>query len=899
MWRVDMDRQIVVLSTVRNGENEMAGIRGSDPWTGYSSQAESGIMKDLGLSLAEYSVFGSILTVGGMIGAIICGKLMDLFGRKGTMSFAEGFCIMGWLAIAFSQGAWLLYLGRLSLGIGNAILYYVVPVYIAEISLKHFRGGFVALNQNMINWGLLALIGAIPPLLQFLGLFLIPESPRWLESPIFLDMLLLLSNNVSNSLLDPGLNRKPQTATKKPVSRCFPEKICPCTSCKHSRENSVGVGLMALQQLSGEKGIAYYASSIFTTAGTIKPIPIHETDSAIGTTAMAIIQIPSTGLAIPLIDILGRRPLLLDFQWWNDTTPTLVFIGILIFSAAFTFGMSGVPWAIMSEIFPINIKASAGSLANATSWFLSWVVSYSFNFMMEWSSTGTFFIFACICGLTVLFVAKLVPETKGRTLEEIQVSVTRSSQEENENAIGNGEVVLGDSSSSATVTLYLSTMVAVCGTFGPGCSAGYTSQAESGIMEELGLTVAEAMSFAEGFCIMGWLAIAFSQGAWLLYLGRLSLGIGNAILYYVVPVYIAEISPKYFRGGFVALNQFVYCCGMSTIFFVGNMINWRLLALIGAIPPLLQFLGLFLIPESPRWLAKIGQEEGCKFIIQRLRGENADITQEVADIRDYIESLKLQPGNQFLDVFQRKYAHALLVGVGLMALQQLSGEKGIAYYASSIFTAAGTIRPKPINETDKLIKILDRKAHENLFILAGFSSAIGTTAMAIIQIPSTGLAIPLIDILGRRPLLLASAVGTTFACSLIGMSFLFEDFQWWNDTTPTLVFIGILIFSAAFTFGMSGVPWAIMSEIFPINIKASAGSLANATSWFLSWVVSYSFNFMMEWSSTGTFFIFACICGLTVPFVAKLVPETKGRTLEEIQVSVTRSSQEESSAEAL
>ncbi|KAK6915528.1 Major facilitator, sugar transporter-like [Dillenia turbinata] len=357
----------------------------------------------------------------------------------------------------------------------------------------------------------------------------------------------------------------------------------------------------------------------------------------------------------------------------------------------------------------------------------------------------------------------------------------------------NGEEVVGESSSAVTVVLLFTTLVAVCGTFGSGCALGYSSQAESGIMEDLGLSLAEysvfgsmsaaggtlgalvcgkitdligrrgALWLSEVFCFAGWLAIAFSKGAWSLDLGRLSVGTGVAVLTYVAPVYVAEISPKNLRGGLTVFNQFVLCLGMSTIYFVGNIISWRVLALIGALPALLQLIGLFFIPESPRWLAKNGQEKGCESVLRRLRGRNADIDQEAAEIRDYIESLKLQPQNKFWEMFQRKYAYALTVGVGLMALQQTSGATGIACYASSVFE------------------------------MAGFSSSVGTASMAAIQIPSTALGVFLMDRWGRRPLLIVSAAGMCFACFLAGMSILFQDFQWLSDVTPALVYIALLV----------------------------------------------------------------------------------------------------------
>ncbi|CAH8354276.1 unnamed protein product [Eruca vesicaria subsp. sativa] len=161
---------------------------------GYSSVAQTGIINDLGLSVAEYSMFGSIMTFGGMFGAIFSGKVADLIGRKGTMWFAQVFCIGGWLAIAFAQDTIWLDAGRFSTGFAVGLFSYVIPVYIAEITPKHVRGAFVFANQlmqscglslyyvigNFVHWRNLALIGLIPCILQVVTLFFIPESPRLL-----------------------------------------------------------------------------------------------------------------------------------------------------------------------------------------------------------------------------------------------------------------------------------------------------------------------------------------------------------------------------------------------------------------------------------------------------------------------------------------------------------------------------------------------------------------------------------------------------------------------------------------------------------------------------------------------------------------------------------------------
>ncbi|CAN1761053.1 Sugar transporter ERD6-like 18 [Linum perenne] len=390
----------------------------------------------------------------------------------------------------------------------------------------------------------------------------------------------------------------------------------------------------------------------------------------------------------------------------------------------------------------------------------------------------------------------------------------------------NRKPLLGELSSSSTpvtATVIFSTSIAVCGSFAYGCAMSYPSPAQSGIMEDLGLSVATysifgsamnvggmigalfcgaisavvgrkyTMWLSQVFCTIGWLSIILAKNEWWLYMGRLSIGFGVGFVTYMVPIYIAEITPKEYRGGFAYASQLLANCGFSIIYFLGNVVSWRNLAIIGLAPGILQLMGLFFVPESPRWL----------------------------------------------------------VGVGLMVFQQFGGVSGVASYASAIVQRSGDF----------------------LFM--------ETSLNLLLQVPAAAAGLFLMDYAGRKPVLMVSAGGMCLCSILVGVAFVLQGLNLLKNLTPIMTVLGLTLYIATFSIGVAGVPWIIMSEIFPMSVKAVAGSLVTLVSWSAS-----TFNFMLQWSPAGTFFIFAGMCGASIMFTWKLVPETKGRTLEEIQSSM-------------
>lgn len=336
------------------------------------------------------------------------------------------------------------------------------------------------------------------------------------------------------------------------------------------------------------------------------------------------------------------------------------------------------------------------------------------------------------------------------------------------------------------------------------------------------------------------------------------LGVGAASM--LSPLYISEIAPAKLRGMLVSLYQLAIVLGINFVYFVNLKIanvgteawnidmGWRYMLGSEIIPALLFFILLFLVPESPRWLTLKGREEEAASILEKVNGKEKG-KQVLHEIKETIRTEK----GTLKELFATKLRRALIIGLVLALFSQITGINAIIYYAPEIFKNIGFGTDSALQQT----------------VVIGFVNTIFTF-----------VAIYFIDRMGRRTLLLWGLSGMVICLLGTGLVFYLGH----SASLWTLIFI--LGFIASFSSSLGPIPWVIMSEIFPTKIRGLAMSFATMTLWLGVVAITQFTPIMLEnLGGAYTFWIFMGNAIFLLIFTYKMIPETKGRTLEEIEKS--------------
>ncbi|MDO7908038.1 sugar porter family MFS transporter [Paenibacillus sp. JX-17] len=337
-------------------------------------------------------------------------------------------------------------------------------------------------------------------------------------------------------------------------------------------------------------------------------------------------------------------------------------------------------------------------------------------------------------------------------------------------------------------------------------------------------------------------------------------GVGIGFTSALCPLYNAEIAPAKYRGRLVALNQLAIVTGIFLVYFVnlwivssGNdywdvTMAWRWMFGVGVIPGLLFVILLFFVPESPRWLIKQGRPAEALPILIRVNGETL-AREEVLTIKETFK--EEEKGGSFRDLFKPGLRWALLIGVLLAAFQQITGINAIMYYAPEIFKQAG---------------------------MGANASLVQTIAVGFVNLVFTILSLWLVDKVGRKALLITGSAAMMVCLTVIGFAF------YTGHTSGPLLLVFVLLYVASFAVSLGAVLWVVLSEIFPSSIRGKAVAIGTMTHWIGDYVVSQSFPPMLRsLGGAPTFWLFAFMALLCVLFVWRALPETKGKSLEDIE----------------
>lgn len=340
-----------------------------------------------------------------------------------------------------------------------------------------------------------------------------------------------------------------------------------------------------------------------------------------------------------------------------------------------------------------------------------------------------------------------------------------------------------------------------------------------------------------------------------LVISRIILGLAIGISSFTVPLYISEMAPARLRGALVSVNQLAITTGIFVSYFIDAYFStdadWRGMFFMGVIPAAILFVGMFFLPDTPRWLCSKGFFDKAANVLKRIRHSDA-VDNELTDIKN---SLNIHSDGHSL--FQKWVRPAIWIGLGLGFFQQFTGINTVIYYAPTIFQ------------------------------LSGFSSdtvaIIATMGIGAVNLVSTIIAIPLIDRVGRKPLLYVGMALMTISLFALGLSFSLEH----TAALRWIAFFSLFVYVFGFAISIGPIMWLMFTEIFPLQIRGVASSIMASLQWVFNFIVSLTFLTLIKYfHESGTFSLYGILCVLALIFIYLKVPETKGVSLEQIEANL-------------
>ena len=352
----------------------------------------------------------------------------------------------------------------------------------------------------------------------------------------------------------------------------------------------------------------------------------------------------------------------------------------------------------------------------------------------------------------------------------------------------------------------------------------------------------------------GAILTALSPTFTLLISGRIIVGAAIGVASFTTPLYISEVSPVKIRGRLVSINQVALTSGIVISYLVdyalADIQGWRWMFGLAAVPAAILAVGMFWLPESPRWLVSKNLIDSARTVLERIR-RTKDVGTELDDIQS---SLAVQSGG-WRDLFTPLIRPALIVGVGLAILQQITGINTVIYYAPMIFEFTGA--------------------------KSASASILATIGVGVVNVAMTVVALLLVDRVGRRPLLLIGLTGMIIGLGVLGLAFQLPSL---SGSLGWIAELSLMLYVGAFAIGLGPVFWLLISEIYPLKIRGVAMSVATSANWGANLFVALTFLTLIQATGrSSTFWIYGLVGIGAWLFTWFYVPETKGRSLEDIE----------------
>jgi sugar porter (SP) family MFS transporter len=360
--------------------------------------------------------------------------------------------------------------------------------------------------------------------------------------------------------------------------------------------------------------------------------------------------------------------------------------------------------------------------------------------------------------------------------------------------------------------------------------------------------------------VVGVLLAAFTPTFPVLLVARIVIGLAVGSASMVVPLYIGEVVPPRVRGGLVSLNQLAITAGILVSYLIdyglSGSANWRLMFGLAAIPAVLLFAGMLFQKESPHWLIRQDRIDEARDVLKRVRNEDDDIDGEIRDVQ---EVSRKEAGVR--ELLSPSIRPLVFVGVMLAVFQQITGINTVIYYAPTLLQGAG---------------------------FGSSAALLANVVNGAVNVGMTIVAIWLLDRAGRRPLLLSGTAGMAVGMAITACAFLGGENL--HGALAIVAVIGLLVYTGSFAIGLGPVFWLLIAEIYPLRIRGAAMSVATMANWGANFLVTVSFLTLLNAiSGVGVFFLFGFLTLVALAYFWRKVPETKGRSLQEIERELTGS----------